>query len=163
MINKSDKLRDEIAQTKADLSQKLTKLERQVRQDVGAAKESLEGAIDNVKATVNFFSLEGQIQKRPLTMAGVSMVSGVIFTRWLVGGGNPRAPLNDGEYRAPSTPRIVSAISANYPDEVRILKTMAFSFLVNLAAEKAKQNLPHLVETINDLEKHLKNEMAKRK
>lgn len=164
MSKKSDKLREEIAQTKAHLSQNLEKLEAQVRQDVGSAKESLEGAIHNVKSAVSFFSLEEQIQKRPLLMAGASMLSGVVFTRWLVGGGGySRAPLAEGRRSGPATPRVVRAIAEQYPDEVRILKNMAFSFLVNLAAEKAKETLPHLVDTIGDLEKHLKKEMAKRR
>ena len=164
MTKKSDKVREEIARTKADLAQKLGQLESQVRDDTLSARETLEGAIENVKSTAKMFSLTHQVQQRPLLMAGGSMVTGLIFTRWLMGGrghaiGSPQRP----SYESVGAPSVVESLVDRYPEEVRVIKTMAFSFLVNLIAEKAKAGLPHLVDSIGAIERRLKDELAARK
>ncbi len=167
MSKKSDRIKNEIAQTKADLATKLESLEDTLRADVGMAKESLEGAIENVKATARFFSLTHQVQERPLLMVGGAMLSGIVFTRWLVGGSaTQRAPLRtDPSHRQAARPvsvPLLRAVAQNYPDEVRMIKSMAISFLINFIAEKAKANLPHLMDTVGEFEQRLKTELNKK-
>ncbi len=164
MNKKSDQIKSEIAHTKAELGQKLEQLEGLVREDLSDVKEGVEGVIDNVKSTVKSFSLTHQVQQRPLLMAGGSMLTGLVFTRWLMGGQGPRrATISGPDYATSRGPSLMSSVADRYPDEVRVLKTMAFSFLVNLVAEKAKEGLPHLVESIGAIERRLKEEIAARK
>jgi hypothetical protein len=163
MTKKTDQMREEIARTKADLTNKLGQLEGQVRDEVSGVKEGVEEAIDSVKSTARMFSLTYQIQQRPLLMAGGSMLTGLVLTRWLVGPGHRRAPMAEESYRAAPAQSIVGAVVQRYPDEARVIKTMAFSFLINLVAQKAKAGWPHLVDTIGAIERRLKDQLSTKK
>ncbi len=159
MTKKADRLKDEIAKTKADLSQKLSQLEAQVRQDAYDAKESLDGAIENVRATARVFSISHQVRQRPLVMAGGAMLTGLVCTRWLSGGRETR--VISGPIPQPSG--LVTAAAKHFPAELSLIKSLAMTAIINIVAEKAKAEAPHLVEAIRALNRKIKLEKDRRK
>jgi len=133
-------LKAQIAETKAELGTKLTQLEDQVRHDASNAKQSLDGAVDNVKTAVEnvrnvakAFSITHQIEQRPLLLTGGAMVTGFVFVRWLSGPSRRERLAYAAESRSLS-----SSIAGG---AVRSLKSMAVSFLIDLALSKLKEKI----------------------
>ena len=147
MDSKTEQLKADIAKTKAELKEKASEFENRLRTNVTHAKDTVEGAIYNVQSVASGLSLKTYAQKRPMALLGGSVVSGIVVGAMLA----PRPRLKN------TTPPIAKRslagrIYEQFPDEVRILKIMAFNSLVNLVANKAKAVFPELAHQISEFE-----------
>jgi hypothetical protein len=153
MDKNTEQLKAELEQTKADLREKAAEFESRLREDVSSAKESVEGAIQNVQTVAAGLSFKKLVQKKPLLMLGGSVMTGIVAGRMLA----PRSRetiINSGY--SEKGPSISARIQDRFPDEVRILKTMAYGYLLNMVTEKAKSAFPESVEKISDIEQRIK-------
>lgn len=160
MSKKTDQIKEEISQTKADLTEKLGELEAHLREDAAAVKDGVEGVIHQFQGTARLFSLKHQVRQRPLLMVGGSVLSGLIITRWWISSGDSR-PV----YAAPdsSGPSLLGRVARRYPDEVGVIKSLAFNLLLSLVAEKARAGMPDLVDKIGEIETQIKSSLDARK
>lgn len=158
MDKKAEQLKTEIAKTKADLKEKADEFESRLREDVTNAKDKVEGAIHNVQAVAAGLSLKNLAQKRPLLMFGGSVVSGIVVGSLLAP--SPRANSSDYSQQGPTLP---GRMQDRFPDEVRILKTMAFTYLVNFVADRAKTAFPDIAHKISEFEQQLRTTIANKK
>ncbi len=150
MDKTTEQLKAEIAQTKAELIEKAGEFENRLREDVTNAKDKVEGAIHNVKSVAEGLSLKRLIEKRPLLMLGGSVVAGVVV-------GSLLAPKSSARSRATfdEGPSLGKRVQDKFPDEIRILKSMAFTYLVNMMADKAKTAYPDFAQKINEFEEKI--------
>lgn len=160
MSKKTDEIKEEIAQTKAELTGKLGELEGQLREDAASVKGGLEGTFKTLQGTAKLFSLKHQARQRPLLMLGGSVVSGLVLTRWVRGSGEARSSYGPP---AVSGPSVLERVATKFPEEVGFLKAVAFNFLVSFVAEKAKAGMPHLIEKIGEIETQLKTKLDSNK
>lgn len=151
MDKKTEQLRAEIARTKADIREKASEFENRLRDDVTHAKDKVESAIHNVQSVASGLSLKNLVQKKPLLMVGGSVVSGIVVGSLLA----PKRRHAD-QISSHEGSSFAGRVHDRFPDEVRVLKTMAFTYLVNFVADRAKTAFPDLVHKISEFEQHLK-------
>lgn len=157
MDKKTDQLKAELAKTKADLKEKASEFETRLREDVTNAKDTVEGAIHNVQSIAAGLSLKKLAQKRPMLVLGGSVVSGMVVGHILA----PKSRVNvNNSIPSHTGPSLAGRIHDQFPDEVRILKTMAFTYLVNLMADKAKSAFPEFVQKITDFEEKVTTKLG---
>jgi hypothetical protein len=81
---KPEEIRDQMAETRASLTEKLDSLQERVEETVEAAHASVDETVSAVKHTVQdtiqtvkrAFDVRYQVEQRPLTMVGVSVLAG---------------------------------------------------------------------------------------
>lgn len=152
MNKKIEILRAELAQTKVDLKEKASEFESRLREDVTSAKDSVEGAILNVQSVAAGLSLTKLVQKRPLLMISGSVVSGIVVGSVLA----PKSRVNaTSTVSTQKRPSLTGLLTEKFPEETRLVKTMAASYVVSLMAKKAKMAFPDFVEKISEFEERI--------
>jgi hypothetical protein len=116
MGKSSDQLRQEIDQQRDDAGAKIDHLQQQVQgqiedtrdQVVGTAEQVRDVAmalvtdtVDSVKATVDSFDLERQVQERPLVSAGMALIGGFVLGAMM--GGDDQHRHQSGSYSGASS------------------------------------------------------------
>jgi hypothetical protein len=150
MDKKIEQLKMEIANTKADLKEKTGEFENRLREDVTNAKGAVEGAIHSVQSVAEGLSLKKLVQKRPLLMVGGSVVTGMVAGVILA----PNRPVSRS-IPSEQRPSVARRVNDRFPNEVQLLKTMAFTHLVSFMARKAKTAFPDFVQKITEFEQQI--------
>jgi len=83
MDQKSDLIREDIDETRHQLTEKLEVLEGQLRETVESAKSTVEDTIENVRENLRKFTPTYQIQEHPLLYLGGVVAAGVVVGRSL--------------------------------------------------------------------------------
>jgi len=153
MENEADLIRDEMAETRTALSEKLDKLQEQVvgtvegttrsvTETVAAVQEAVEGTVGSVKDTVqetvesvkSTFDLSEQMQKRPWLLLGGAVAVGFVGGRLLMGRDYTALPPPSNGSSTPSPSRTAAAASA-----VAHTASRTAGWLEELAAPLLKQ------------------------
>ena len=83
MDQKSDLIKEDIEETRSQLTEKLGTLESQLRGTVQSARDTVEDTIQNVKDSVKKFTPGYQIEEHPLLILGGSVAAGLLVGRLL--------------------------------------------------------------------------------
>lgn len=98
MGQSADEIREEIDRNRADATQKIDQLERQMQGNVDYMRDQVEGTVEDVRdqvkdtvedtvEAVKNFDVQEQIQQRPLVSLGVAFVGGILLGGMTGGGG----------------------------------------------------------------------------
>jgi ElaB/YqjD/DUF883 family membrane-anchored ribosome-binding protein len=171
-------IRHRIEETRSSLTEKLETLEGQVRGTVEGAKATVEGTIETVRETVKdtvdtvkrTFDLNYQMQQRPWTLIGASVLAGFLIGA-LVSRGRPSrgrsrvssypdyAPASErslassaaAEPAASQGPGFLSGLMEQFGPEIDKIKGAAIGYLVGMARDSIKEALPSLGQQIEEV------------
>jgi ElaB/YqjD/DUF883 family membrane-anchored ribosome-binding protein len=171
-------IHQEIDQTRADLAHKVEELEEKVRDTVLSATENVGDTIETVTTTVQqtvdtvkrTFDLNYQMQQRPWTLIGASVLAGFLIGA-LVSRGRPSrgrsrvssypdyAPASErslassaaAEPAASQGPGFLSGLMEQFGPEIDKIKGAAIGYLVGMARDSIKEALPSLGQQIEEV------------
>jgi hypothetical protein len=143
-------IRDQMAETRASLAEKIEKLENKVLGTVETAQASVEQTAEAVKDTVEIttaniqrtFDLKHQVDRNPWLMVGGSVFAGYVLG--VMSTSRPSAPSNGKSCSSTSVERIGA-----FDEEVEMMKGLAVGVAAGVLRDSLKEAMPGLASEVD--------------
>jgi len=150
----TDEMRQEIDCTRSSMADKLEALEERVMGTVHSAQETVEDSIqmgkDTVAAVKRNFDLKYQIEQHPWAMVGGCFVVGLALGSLLSRGRRSQQAAAPSP-RPESTSSNRPGIFGQFDQEIDKVKGMAIAYVMGLARDWIKDEVPQLASQIDDV------------